>query len=478
MEKGERIVNISALFKNILKKWRGALICALLFALFGGAYRMMRLLPQVGNGEEPQDTEVKEEGSADFSAEYALIQENLVQKNRYLEESLKVKINPTAEGRAIMDLSIITPEMEQLTAIGQENPEEISTGDSETVEQALSSAANARAFRILKYYENVVLSGLSDWGTLPEEMGTKPQYLSELVSVFSENDVSVSVNFLAISSDPDQAEKIMLEVKKNILAAEEEAQQIYGPHKLLTGSIQKGVITDKALYTWMKDRVQEINDLTTQRDNLVKNSGGAVTSTKSGKKALSMKKAVSSSLKYAVAGFVAGLILYVVAVALILILSNRVLSARELNSQYGINKLACVPGVSKAGLDRLAAKIDGSYLSAVNEDSALKIAAENVRCLLSEKQEVKSIALIGDLSETEMRQLCEKLSLSSESGQVKYLNASGLNNKVEALRSLKEADAVILAARSGKSVYQNVNEILRTAVTFDKELLGSIVYEA
>jgi len=185
---------------------------------------------------------------------------------------------------------------------------------------------------------------------------------------------------------------------------------------------------------------------------------------------------------FAAVGFVGGLLLYLLIGMLLLVLMKRVLSAKELNQQYSLQKLAVLPGKGKengkqrGGLDRLIASIGDEYKSADTEEECFRIAAANINYLTSENAK---IMIAGDLSEGQMKHVLDELKTCSESTEgerkIRFIGNGGRVDDPKSLHLLSEADAVVLVAGCRTSRYASLDEIIRTADTYGKEIVGSIV---
>lgn len=472
MNSKERIVSITGLIKSVLLKWRQILIFGIILALLAGAYRFMTLLPLVSMPEEITDED--DTKSANFDLEYSLIQENLVRKNRYIEDSIKVKINPASEGRALAGISITTPELEEEEREG--STDTIISEDESGI--GVSTIASRKAVRILRYYENVINSGIQDWSDLEEEFNTSSPYLNELLSIDLENVESISVRIVAIYYNPEGAEKILKRVLEVLQSRESEATELFGKHSLMIDYVHSGTVVDKGLNTWMKDRVQEINDLTTQRDNFIKNSGGALEVSAS-QKVVEKQKAIKSALKYAVFGFVLGIVLISLAYAIYLVTCSAVLSARELNNQYGLYKLAFIPKEKKRGwLDQIIRKIDGSYLSSDETRDAFRIAHANITNIVDCNQRQPTVALVGDVKKEKLEWVKTQMDQVQEGPErCVFVSAANLCNDPEAVRALGKSDYSVLIAEESVSRYKLLGEVLDIVNSQNKGVLGSIILE-
>ena len=494
METKGRMINDTALIRQIFRKWRRMVLAGLLVGLIAGGLQAKKLLPEIRRSTKKAETPAGQIDQEGINAERALISDQLRRKNLYLQTSLKAKIDPTAEGRAMMVFSITTPEIQAGMDQLQEQAEDALTegagaaADGEGEEEGedstrITAMDSLRAIKIFKSYRKKILSGF-EWGDLLEEMGTEPQYLNELIGLNQESEGSVTATITAIYIDKEGARKILEQVAKELRELYPTVASLYGKHYLLIDTIQAGTIVDGGMYTWHKDRLAEINNLSAERDKFDLAVPGLITSYP---QPVRMRKRVflMNCMKMGVVGFVGGMILYAVLRALLLILSGKVLSARELNNQYRINKIAAIPdGRELKGLDALVNIPDGEYYSNRDVDVSYRIANENVRNAIAANSIVSNlhgagektqVALVGDLPAESMHAVFKKLLANEPSPQVAYVAVADLNSDPEALKKLEESDAAVLVAEPARSKYRHLSDILGTVRSYDKELLGSIV---
>ena len=87
--------------------------------------------------------------------------------------------------------------------------------------------------------------------------------------------------------------------------------------------------------------------------------------------------------------------------------------------------------------------------------------------------------IAGDLSEGQMKHVLDELKTCSESTEgerkIRFIGNGGRVDDPKSLHLLSEADAVVLVAGCRTSRYASLDEIIRTADTYGKEIVGSIV---
>ena len=473
MESRERYISVSGLLRRLLAKWRVMLLTGILFALLAAGYKVSKTMKS--SSEKAGLTEEQQLLVDSYNAELDAVEENLLRKNRYLEQSILVRINPAAAGRATVNLSVRTEEMDREGESGAVSAGSImgAPGTSPNLSTLHTvSPGYRRAVQILAEYVNRAVWG-TDWTGLEEELGTQGTYLNELISVDGEDDSIASVRLKVLYPDKEGAGRILSYVLQQLEEDYAEVEAIYGEHELVKGSQVVSTAVEKPLNTWMKDRLQEINDLSTQRDNFKKYMGTSQLLTEE-TGGVSMRSLIKPGIKYGIVGFAGGLILFVLIYALRLILSDLVLTGREVNRQYNLKKLAVVPAKETRGADALVEKIDGNYMSSHERNVSIRIAAENIRKAAGESGDFCKVALIGEPAKDILEDLLS--ALGTESG-IELVTLSGLNRDPEALKKLDQCDGVVLVIRSMKTKYTDISDAIGTIEAYKKQILGSIVID-
>lgn len=523
--KNGRIISLKALIKNVLTGWRRMLITGLIFAALLGGYRVYRKWPSAGTASGQNavasssgtGSRVTEDNSGESTADGGsalsgtglnygtaenLIRTSLDQKNTYLANSILAKINPNAEGRAQVNLFISTKDLEKLDESGDGEDGVISTiqpADHASSGSGTSSTDSSDSMDIVSYAENsaqvyadhIMDAYLTyavnsvDFTELAKKYNTEPMYLKELVDIENiQNDV-VSATITVRYIDEDGAKEILDTIIDQLNAQKDEITKTYGAHTLSFESETSTTAVDSLMFPWLNSRIQEMNNLMNNQDTFrtavsSRSSGGSSASAQ-----VSRTSVIRDGVKYAAAGFAGGILLYLLVGMLLLVLMKRVLSGRELNQQYSLQKLAVLPdgdakngknGKKKRGLDRLIASIGDEYRSADTEEECFRIAAANINYLTPENAKVM---IAGDLSEGQMKHVLDELKSCSEategSRKICFIGNGGRIDDPKSLHLLSEADAVVLVAGCRTSRYASLDEIIRTADTYGKNIVGSIV---
>lgn len=506
MESGERVIDLLALIRTVLKKWRRMLIFGILFALLSAVYFGVL---KSGKAVEVVDSEVSVENESpnNYAAELEIIDNSIANKNRYIQNSKLLQLDPNAVSRAYIRFSIQMDDTEESSeaegtgeevavheVLDEQQVQEISSADmadtagadmagagengSDSISKVYLDDSSRKAVLILRHYINAVNYD-TDYEKLASQLGMEKEYIRELVWASVEDEAALSGNIQAVYSDEENAVMIAeqaLEILKEEKAA---ATGLYGRHKVIVEPAVVRTTSDRSYNTQLKERLQEMNDLKTQKDNFQKNFNltekmvEKLSDTGSENK-ISRKELV----KYIVLGFILGCLLFLLVYAIFLVAAGVLLSSRELGRMFGMNKLAVVPDSRmKSGLDRLISGIGSDRFSSRDERIAYQIAAENICEQLSGLSDSGSVAVVTDLEEETAFGAGQILEEFLKENNIRAEVLPHLNQSPKELSELKSCDASVLLLRGGSSRLRHVSEFKNTLHTYKKTVLGSIVIE-
>ena len=506
MESGERVIDLLALIRTVLKKWRRMLIFGILFALLSAVYFGVL---KSGKAVEVMDSEVSVENESpnNYAAELEIIDNSIANKNRYIQNSKLLQLDPNAVSRAYIRFSIQMDDTEESSeaegtgeevavqeVLDEQQVQEISSADmadtaaadmagagengSDSISKVYLDDSSRKAVLILRHYINAVNYD-TDYEKLASMLGMEKEYIRELVWAGVEDEAALSGNIQAVYSDEENAVMIAEQALETLKKEKAAATGLYGRHKVIVEPAVVRTTSDRSYNTQLKERLQEMNDLKTQKDNFQKNFNltekvvEKLSDTGSENK-ISRKELV----KYIVLGFILGCLLFLLVYAIFLVAAGVLLSSRELGRMFGMNKLAVVPDSRmKNGLDRLISGIGSDRFSSRDERIAYQIAAENICEQLSGLSDSGSVAVVTDLEEETAFGAGQILEEFLKEKNIRAEVLPHLNQSPKELNELKSCDASVLLLRGGYSRLRHVSEFKNTLHTYKKTVLGSIVIE-
>ena len=472
MNRRERIIDIKALLRCTLEKWRLLIIAGLICAAVMGGMEGYTQYKAYRKGVEAEAAQAEEAAASAGSQESAslkdqelkMMSDRLEEKNRYYSESILGKIDPANEGFASADLII-------------------SARPAQTADQAESDSEynyiRSREFNILNFYTNAALYR-TDLTEAAEALGTRAQLLGELITVTDSNKSDSMITIKVIYPTQEGAKTILDSVVGQVSDLYAEAQRTYGEHTFTIANEVSSTIVDTAMYKWSNNRAAEITALINSRKTLDKNLASGTTTAKKAV-TISKKSAVKAAVKRGAIGLHAGIFGALALVALYLIMTGVVLSGRELNRQYSLRRIACIPGRkygSLKGPDKWVASIDSAYYNHPNRATCVQVANANLETLLGAAGRDAQVAMVGDLSDEYLEKAAAEFTKTARAAgsRVRYYAVPLSSQTPEGVEAIRRCDAAVLVAKAGRSTYKGVGDVLDTAELLGREVAGSVVF--
>lgn len=472
MNRRERIIDIKALLRCTLEKWRLLIIAGLICAAVMGGMEGYTQYKAYRKGVEAEAAQAEEAAASAGSQESAslkdqelkMMSDRLEEKNRYYSESILGKIDPANEGFASADLII-------------------SARPAQTADQAESDSEynyiRSREFNILNFYTNAALYR-TDLTEAAEALGTRAQLLGELITVTDSNKSDSMITIKVIYPTQEGAKTILDSVVGQVSDLYAEAQRTYGEHTFTIANEVSSTIVDTAMYKWSNNRAAEITALINSRKTLDKNLASGTTTAKKAV-TISKKSAVKAAVKRGAIGLLAGIFGALALVALYLIMTGVVLSGRELNRQYSLRRIACIPGRkygSLKGPDKWVASIDSAYYNHPNRATCVQVANANLETLLGAAGRDAQVAMVGDLSDEYLEKAAAEFTKTARAAgsRVRYYAVPLSSQTPEGVEAIRRCDAAVLVAKAGRSTYKGVGDVLDTAELLGRDVAGSVVF--
>lgn len=457
MQSRERIIDIKALIRCVVEKWRLLLLVGFLagVVLAGVKGYSQYKLYKLSQGQ--QETAAQESGSQKGQI-LNVMHVAEVEREEYYTNSILGKINPHKEGKATADILVSIP---------------ANTAPAAAAEEPAAQENRVKPQNIVNYYASTVLYRI-DYTQAAEELGEDPALLGELVTAVPGTTDPSQLSVAVIYPTPEGAEVILDSILTQVRAARAEAQRIYGNHELLIVNEASGVVVDEELFKWANNRVVEIMALV----NSQKTVGNNFTSSGSARIAtVTQKDVAKTAVKWGVTGLIAGVVMTMVLIVIYLLAAGKVLSGREFNRHFGLRKIACVPGrkfTILKGLDKWAASIDSAYYNHPQRSVCLQVADAGIRAAVRPDAQ---IALVGDLAPEYLDKLAAEMNKSGASSGLRasYFGIPCMEQTPESVDSIMNCDAAVIVARAEKSCYKDAEDVLDACALLGREVIGSIV---
>jgi len=154
---------------------------------------------------------------------------------------------------------------------------------------------------------------------------------------------------------------------------------------------------------------------------------------------------VKGIIKHTSLGFIVGIVGMMFVMAVLLILQDKVYTAKDVKCFTGLMVLGRISAHDKHGLDRLISKIEGKLICET-DDKGYNLIYENIRALL--KQE-KRVLITGDLETSLLASYVKKISVVDS--PIEYAAEGNIMNNGAAVNKMGEIRNVILVVECGKA---------------------------
>lgn len=460
MDMYEEEINLKALIIAVLRKWRGIVVTAVVFALLLGGYKGITGFQNLQDPEYlKEQTETVEEAQEQYETQKAIYENQLhnledeVQTlDAYREKSIYMNIDPYNEYR------------ETVTYYVNTNYQIMPGMDYQNINQATS---------ILNAYTRRV----QDFDIYGKTMNLINKQVSiadirELVQVQQDN-ANYMFTVTIVGSDEEIPSILMETIRNTVAESKKEIEASIGPHTIQEVTFTSGYTVD----TVLSDAKIRFQDNITKLHNAIAGKQKAITELKKPSGEVPSKKgALKQIIKFAFIGGFGGGFLAALWTCVVFLMGGRMPDEQALKERYGIRTIGTYWPKEKKGafsfvdgwIDRLA----GIRKNERDEEHVYRLAAANLDACTGEG---KHVLLAGTISAENLHHLYEKLCGYAEQKNYIIQEGGDLAEDAEAIRKLASSDAVVFAENQLKSRRGQFDKELELVRAQKKEVLGIIM---
>lgn len=453
----EQEIDLKDLVFSVLRRWRPIILVAIIFGVLLGGYKVAGSISQQRDEKYVKETQEKytqsveeyERSKVNLEKEIENIERDVEMQTEYVKDSILMNISPYDKYSASADIFLKSEETAQIFD--------------------MKFLRSDYAYSIVKAYTSYINKGM-DWAKLAKKMGTKEEYLKELVSVSPDYD-SYIISLTVCYKDEAGANRILEAILDNVEQEKDDLNNQMGVHELYVMNQTSGVSTD----TGLADKQKATSDNITVLQDTLKDKKKTLDDMKEPEvpAVLSMSTVVKSSIKYTILGGVLGGFLAVFFACVAFLMSDKMVSEKELRKRYRIKVLAVLPVIKKkrilSGIDRWIDRLDGKADS-ISEEAGYELVAAN---LCNYAGDSKKIMVTGTVSLDKLKEIAEKIGkLCSD---MTLMVGADLNEEADTVSRLPECDAVILVEQCGISRYSQIEKEIETVQNVKKEIVGAVI---
>lgn len=439
----EQVVYLKDMVFAALYQWRKVLVAALILALLLGGFKAYRAWSALQTGVTDAAMEQYEIQRQTLTQQVSSLQSNIESQQTYLNNSLLMKLDPYSFYEARLTVYIDT-DYQILPGMSYQNPDK--TG----------AVANAYV---------TVLTGEAAAGKMAAAIGIENACLLELLSLETDSGtLTIRVKY----ADGTGAEKLLQAAAAQLEAAQTQIAQTIADHRISTVEQSIRQMKSAELASRQKAEAENLtllrNELQTAEEelhNLMPPQGVTV----------SMNSVIKSAVIFAVIGGILGVFVAVCAAWVVHITGSKVYSARVLYNRTGVKILGCMAaGSTKNSIDRWLRKLEGR--NAREPAQQAELLAVNTANLCGD---IHRLLVIGSAEGAGRETLITALAQAMPGVQI--LDMGSLLHRSDAMKALKEADAVLLTEQCGVSRYADTAHTAATVSDHSKKLIGCVVLD-
>lgn len=454
----EQEIDLKDLMFAVLRKWRPIILIAIVFALLLGGLKTVKGIQQLGDEEFVKKNQETYQANLDqyestktrLEREVKNLQDNIDSQQTYKEESILMNINPYDEYVSSTTLYIAT-DYEIMPGMTYQNPNSATS----ILKAYMSIAQNGEMY-------NYVL------GKMKSPLGIR--YLKELVKLepdYNNNMLSITV----IGDTEKRASDVMGWIMDSIQTSHQVVTESIGDHDLNIVDQSQFVSVDLDL----EQKQKEFSDNMAQLDTSLHDKTKELSDLKEPKsELLSRTSVLKSSIKYAILGGVLGAFMMVFFICVAFLMSDKLVSEKELRRRYGLMVLGCFKRDGKkkvfSFVDRWLDRMEGVTSRELEDSQTFEVIAANA---LNYVENVKNVLLVGTVD----REALEKIQsgLSPMLSNVALSVGGNLSKEAQAIKEAASCDAVLIVEKRNQSLFSGIEQELDLVRSLDKKIVGFVV---
>lgn len=444
----EQEIDLKDLMFAVLRKWKFILLFGVLGALVLGGYKGFSTYKESTGAAESAEMKYQEDllayekNSKRLESEINNIVVSIADQEEYLENSILLKISPYDICEAKADVFVVADEQAAL-GVASKNAD-------------YSDA-------ILRVYRSFLTSD-EVREEIADKLGTEPRYLSELVSVETEDQIlSVSVKYTN-KEDAKYMLDTMLDCMEDL---KPQAVSAIGGHTVHIVNRSVSSYVDLEYAEVLANQKKKLTDLEANLKSKEEEFAKLAEPVKGG---AGMAAVMKPAVKFALVGGVAGAFVIVFGVCVIFLMSDKVYSSKDLKNRYGMKVLGALPGKTcKCPADQLLNKLEGRVFEE-NEAVRNALIAQNVRNTMGD---AKKLLVLGSADASEIEVVANAMKV--ELPEIEVVSGGNMLRDVGTLKKLPECDGVVLVETCGVSSYGDIELELEKVKDLGKSVVGCVV---
>ena len=477
----EREIDLLDLLADILRHWKGIIVCFLIGAVLSGGFSYIQSMHEMN--EACMEIE-KEQTSGDITS----------------EQLLRVQAELALTGAAKMAVLMVVDDEQELAA--REQYAEISVlmnldaYDISQVELAyeLAQADMQDNHMLGTVYEDLLNGvGLYDW--LEEQTGIPSIATRELIAVVAKSNKDISdvdqniivgndsMKVTIIHAEEAKCAELAQAVKAYIESLQEKLTVTMGEHEVSLISENVGSVMDMGV---LDKQIANRNTCLNLQNSIEKAIDGFTTEQEqyynllTGNEEVEMNVGPSVSLQYVVMGGVVFAFLYVAWWMVLYAMNGKLRAGDELQSIYQIAHLGLVvkstTSKKKGLMDKWIEQLRNRGKRTVTEEQSLELATAAVK-MSAMKRGIDTVCFMGCDLKAGAGTVCDKLKTALEKDKLKVTVLNNVLYDATAMEQLQDVKGVVLVEKAAVTMYREIAEELEFLKRQGILVLGGIIVE-
>ncbi len=468
-----REVSLLALARRVLRAWRILLIAGLAGALLLGGLQVVRYRGRRDSINEKravyeQNMASYESARVSYQEEIDQLEDTINRRQTYVKESALMQIDPQNAGLGEVVYTIRVPEL---------------TNAEDTDDTSGVRRMNDIVRAICLYVKD---GGMAD-GNTSELVTASYEESPRQISTSATNQTSINmsdqvtgvITLKVRAKDQENAQRLLELFADGVEDYAAALQVTAGEFELVELSRQLRTGVDNELMTYQNLKYAEIytlqNNLSNKQKFLTALAKPAYADT------YSTGTLLKTGIKYAVAGWVAADAVLVLALALWILLSGRILTAAEIDRKYGFKNLITFADNEKGlMIDRYLsrpAEADPSLTTAQACD-LLYSRIRNIAVGSGRGPATGQVILVGNVADKKLRGLMKAMAdrASGRGDKLMFRCLADPTHHPETLHSIGESGGVVLVGEIGDTTYREMMQLVDLVDDTGRPVLGTVYF--
>ena len=432
-DENTRQVSLSKLMRCALMRWKLILLAGIILGGLMGSYKILSIHSKKDAMIKEYEAyknkqEVYKSSVEQYKTTISNLQKSVNDKLDYIKNSPKMNLDYVRCPIAFSQLAVVA------------------AGDVPLTASNITSIMNAIYDEV--YFGDIVTE-------IAEKRGIDSEYLREMISVKITPAGSV-IRVNVRGEDTDQAKAFRDDLIGRLLKKAESFTGI-GDFDIIVIDEGTAKVFDAEIQTYQVAQSDTLAKLQTSLYTAQNQSNGLAKPVAVDQ--YSKKYMLTNGIKLGIVGFAAGIILALTAIGVMIIQKGVVLSAEEIDGEFGLKTLA----------DFSDKKTDAA--------AKLEFMMARIEKCMADKDNGE-IGIVGSVSGEVIEKLTSQLNemAPAAKGSLKFSAIPDFSKNAQAFRKLKDLSGVILTEQIGRSDYIAIRKEIALIAESGKELVGTVYY--